>query len=242
MDVCIIGGQECPHRSPSCRVTDRIRDRASLCAQVSGVSISRSIPKDCANKVSYINLYIYISIYLCLHAGHTRLGVLLNELKNTHRYFIDLFADMTAEWQAMLAQFVPSLTFAENCDVLRDEGVFNPRLEGEKISVASSGGIPLTPTGVLRYTELLDVHKYREYVLFGFTACPSLLFQPGMLELFRLVATGTLFLGIYRDVVSILLPLALLEQLHQLYTSVNSPLRISFVYLHVSCLLRCDGL
>lgn len=53
------------------------------------------------------------------------------------------------------------------------------------------------------YTELSNADAYVQYCIFGFLACPMLLFSesPLYLDLFRLVVSDNLVVEIFRDLV-----------------------------------------
>lgn len=53
------------------------------------------------------------------------------------------------------------------------------------------------------YTELAEAHRYQEYVIFALLACPILLYRQECLDLFRLVASETFVVTLYRDLVSV---------------------------------------
>jgi uncharacterized Fe-S cluster-containing protein len=52
------------------------------------------------------------------------------------------------------------------------------------------------------YTEIINAEKYSDFVVFVHIACPSLFFSSDSLELFDAVASGLLFVCIFRDLVS----------------------------------------
>ena len=52
------------------------------------------------------------------------------------------------------------------------------------------------------YSELLSIQKYKEYLIFSFIACPVLLLDWSLFELYEGVAMHMLVVTIFRDMVS----------------------------------------
>jgi hypothetical protein len=124
-------------------------------------------------------------------------------LDNIHVHLIQSFWSLAIFMKTLLLQFQESILYAEDCDKLRDQGVLSPiNSPPDKVHHYASG--PISTTCKLeKYLELESVDKYREYVLFGCLACPSIVADPDILELFKLVAKTTLFIDLYRDMVSL---------------------------------------
>ena len=54
------------------------------------------------------------------------------------------------------------------------------------------------------HSELLSAQKYKEYIIFTIYACPDLLLDWSLFELYESVASKLLFIPVFREMVSIL--------------------------------------
>jgi hypothetical protein len=117
------------------------------------------------------------------------ISTLLSSTNNIQFYFISLFKPITLFLSPMLLQFQDSILQSDNIDLLKSKNVFNIKSnEDNKSNI---------------YNDLLNISKYKEYVIFGFLACPELLLQWELFDLFQLVTSKLFVISIFRDMVSI---------------------------------------
>jgi hypothetical protein len=98
-----------------------------------------------------------------LKLNFNEINTLLSSTNNIQNYFITVFKPITLFLSPMLLQFQNPLLLSHNIDLLKSKNSFNiTTKENDKKNI---------------YNDLLYISKYKEYVVFGFLACPELLLQ-----------------------------------------------------------------
>jgi hypothetical protein len=116
------------------------------------------------------------------------ISTLLSSTNNIQLYFISIFKPITLSLSPMVLQFQDSILLSENIDLLKSKNVFNIKSDEDNKSNICN--------------DLLNISKYKEYVIFGFLACPELLLQWELFDLFQLVTSKLFVISIFRDMVS----------------------------------------
>ena len=85
------------------------------------------------------------------------------------------------------------------------------------------------------YNELMDVRKYKEYIIFSIIACPLLLLDWGIFDIFESFDLHLLVVPVFRDLVS-----TCAQHVHVcVCVCVCTYVRV-YVYMHMYLFLDCD--
>jgi hypothetical protein len=150
-----------------------------------------------------------------------RLKTLIDENAHVLKHFNDVFQPYQQIVLDICSEFKDSVQFASNSEMIRNMNLFNPIYEtNQQLSQPSTkpvrhnnifffffmicnsifGFYQLSPVNdSSAYLEMLTLHKYYDFIVFSFLACPSFLFQEKNLSLLQLVTDYRLFTVIYRD-------------------------------------------
>jgi hypothetical protein len=124
--------------------------------------------------------------------------ILFNESENLQRHFIDVFSPVSVMIKPILLQYKEHVLLNDNVDMLRLRNLLNPLMDGDRLPLPAYAPISASNT-YPAHVAIMNASKAHDYVLFGAMACPSLLFNAECFDLFKSVAKGYMFTGIFRD-------------------------------------------
>jgi NCK-associated protein 1 len=152
---------------------------------------------------------VFVSLFNIAHAAvhntsdisYPRVVQLINTVETPQNHFIHEFKHKDGVLAPLICQFTDVLTVRMDTDNLKNKNIFNPVDDGDLMGLPAVR--PLAPGNehLSMFTELAEAHKYAEYVIFALLACPIMLYRQECLDLFRLVASESLVVTLYRDLV-----------------------------------------
>ena len=104
---------------------------------------------------------------------------------------------------------------------LRKEGLLNPLRSGDNVDKPSRKTLNAVKT-ISLYPELITYPLYREFILYGFIACPGLLFDVDTFDLFRSVGSQCLSIKLQNGLCMNIH--AELDAISQIFPSIFSPI------------------
>ena len=125
------------------------------------------------------------------HPNFLNMVQLFNDLENKSRFLIDTFMPFQGTVKEIMLQLTDSVSAGSDIMTIRKEGLLNPLRSEDKLDMPSRKTLNAVKT-ISLYAELISYPLYCEYILYGFVACPGLLFDVDTFDIFKTVGSQCL--------------------------------------------------